>query len=165
MLVHIVAMSLNRVIGKDNKIPWRQKHDLARFKALTTGHTVIMGRKTYDSILQRLGKPLPNRTSIVLTRKARQSDRDGVRYMTEAGLQQLAENTARTFTYVLGGSEIYTLTLPYTTRILLTQIEAHVDGDVVYPPLDSSWTLKSKETYRSDTDNQYPYSFCEFVRT
>lgn len=165
MLTHLVAISQNRVIGKNNDIPWRQKHDLTRFKQITTGNTVIMGRKTYDSILNRLGKPLPKRQSIVLTRARAVSDHDNVTFGDERSLEPYHDPTRNMHAFVVGGSDIYTLTLPYTKRILLTRIEANIDGDTWYPLLDGRWILKSKETYPSDADNQYPYSFCEYVHT
>jgi dihydrofolate reductase len=114
----IVAQASNRGIGYDNKLMWRQSDDLKRFKQLTTGHTVIMGRKTFDSI----GKPLPNRKNIIISRKTDlQIDGCIVVNSIEAALQ-LAQNESASEVFIIGGGEIYALTLPISNTLYVTEI-------------------------------------------
>lgn len=152
MLVSIVvAMDENGVIGRNNALPWHLPDDLKRFKALTLGKPMLMGRKTFESI----GKPLPGRRNIVLTRSpAWQHDGvDTVHSLEEAlALAGEADEMA-----VIGGEEIFKLALPVASRIYLTRVHARVDGDTVFPAFDrSQW----RETQRSDRlgDERHVYA-------
>lgn len=156
MINIIVAHSLNRVIGKDNKLIWRQSSDLRRFKELTTGKTVVMGRKTYDSI----GKPLPNRRNIVISR---QTDLNIPGVEVVKSLQDVISLDSEIF--ILGGGEIYkkSLELGIVNKIYLTLIHTNVDGDTYFPEI-GDWDEESSEFFRKDEKNQYDYSFINLIK-
>jgi dihydrofolate reductase len=132
MLYHIVAMARNRAIGKDNRLPWHFPADLKHFKRRTMGSTVIMGRKTYESI----GKPLPNRENFVLSR-APQKDTEHLRFFTsyEDALKSVKTPDA----YVIGGAELYNQTIDKVDGIYLTRIGADYEGDAFYPEIPDSF--------------------------
>jgi dihydrofolate reductase len=158
----LAALSTNGVIGRDNGIPWRQRTDLKRLKSLTMGHHVIMGRVTYESV----GKPLPGRTNLVITRREDlqipgvtvvRSLEDAIRIAAEAG---------DTEAFILGGAEIYALANHRADRMYLTRVHADVEGDTFFPEFDdvSEWHLTDAEHFEADEDNQYPYSFLMYER-
>lgn len=153
----IVAMAEDRVIGRDNTLPWRLSSDLKRFKALTMGCPIIMGRKTFDSI----GRPLPGRRNVVLSRQADLAI-DGVEVMgslTEA----LAIDAPRLF--VIGGADIYAQALPRATHIYLTQVSARVDGDARFADVSwDEWSFVGYEAHAADERNEYDYAFFDFAR-
>ena len=153
-------MSENRVIGRDGDLPWRLPEDLKRFKRLTTGHHVIMGRKTYET----LGRPLPNRTNIVITRRqdfAVSGDILIAHTLDEA--QGLSESDVEPF--VLGGGEIYTLALPLADRLELTVIHAKIPGDTYFPVYDETdWAIVADDRHEADGNHQYAFSFQTFQR-
>jgi dihydrofolate reductase len=126
-MIAIVAMSPQRVIGAEGRIPWHIPEDLKFFKRTTLGHAVLMGRKTYESI----GKPLPGRENIVLSRTA---DFPGARMVRS--LSEVAEPTDGRLLYVIGGAELYTALLPRCTELLLTRVSMDVSGDTFFPPFE-----------------------------
>jgi len=129
----IAAMSLNRVIGKDNKLPWHIPDELRWFKKMTTGHVIIMGRKTWESI----GKPLPNRETIVLSRSPLQLN--GVR--TIHSLSELhPESDARDY-FIVGGAQLFAETLPLCSDLYLTLVKREVEGDVFFPKFEDQFRL------------------------
>ena len=136
----IVAMSANHAIGKDNKLMWSIPEDLKRFKEITTGHCVIMGRKTYESILSILKKPLPKRTSIVITRNKDYKIQEGgivVSSIEEAF--KAAEDLAETEVFVIGGGEIYDNTIGVVDSIYMTRLlDMFDDADTFFPAVDYS---------------------------
>jgi len=157
----IVAQAQNRVIGGDNKLLWHIPEDLKRFKALTTGKPIIMGRKTYDSI----GRPLPNRTNIVITRQQGWKT-DGV---TVVNSLEDAFKTAKTLgseeVMVIGGAEIYKAALPFATSVYLTQIQKAYDGDALFPVLDQSeWQETSREKGAQCAESGIEYEFIKYQR-
>ncbi|MHC5112975.1 MAG: dihydrofolate reductase [Planctomycetota bacterium] len=150
----IAAMSENRVIGRDGGIPWHLPEDLKRFKRLTTGHAVIMGRRTYESI----GRPLPNRRCIVLTRRDGYdaSGAEVVRSFDEA-LDLAAEEE---MVYVAGGSEVYAMALPFADRLELTFVDGEVEGDTYFPEVDlSQWRLVAETPHDGFTFRTYERVF------
>jgi dihydrofolate reductase len=155
----IVAMSENRVIGRDGRLPWHLPADLRRFKRLTMGHHLIMGRVTFES----LGRALPGRTSIVLSRR-RQFDTPGV--VTAGSFDQavqLAAGDAEPF--VIGGAELFREALPRVNRIYLTTVHAHVSGDTTFPPLDlAGWQQVEQTHLPADEQNRYPCTFAVYDR-
>ena len=161
-LTLIAAMTPNRVIGKDNQLPWRLSNDLKHFKHHTEGKVVIMGRKTFDSI----GKPLPNRTNIVITRSGTYQP-EGVVVAPDPGL---ALDIARSLTphkevMVIGGEQIYRLFLPLAHRLILTQVHATVEGDSFFPEFSSDdWVEVHREDHPADEKNEYDYSFIHYQR-
>lgn len=128
----IVAMSLNRAIGKDNKLPWHLPEDLKWFKKLTTGQVIIMGRKTWESI----GKPLPNRESIVVSR----NDIPGVR--TVRNLKEIDPNADGRDYFVIGGAQLFQEALPLCSDLFVTLVKREVEGDVFLGPFEESFEPK-----------------------
>ncbi|HLM40316.1 MAG TPA: dihydrofolate reductase [Microvirga sp.] len=164
-LILVVAVAENGVIGRDNQLLWRLRTDLKRFRELTWGKPMIMGRKTFQSI----GKPLPGRETIVLTRDPGFST-DGVHVAgswDEAVAQGsgLAEKMGASAVAVAGGAEIYALALPYVQKIYLTEVRAAPEGDAVFPAFDRSLF---RQTHRSDhpkgPDNEHPFTFIDLER-
>lgn len=158
-LVAVLAMADNHVIGRDGALPWRLPDDLRRFKALTLGHPVLMGRRTYDS----LGRPLPGRDNIVLTRAAGWQSA-GVRV---AGSLEEALALAGPVpqVMVIGGAEIYRLCWPRLSRIELTRVHGEPDGDTVLEGLDwTGWQQEACEPHPADERHHYPFSFVSLVR-
>ncbi len=155
----VVAVAENNVIGKNNQLIWHLPADLKHFKKLTTGHTVFMGRKTHDSI----GKPLPNRRNIVISRSVDQIEGCEVAVSLEDALKLTsAENEV----FIIGGAEIYKLALPLANRIYLTQIHQSFDGDTFFPELDlQQWRETQREDFSPDEKNRLSYSFITLDRT
>ncbi len=136
MISIIVAYDEAHNIGFEGALPWHFKEDLAYFKKITLHHTCVMGRKTYDSIIKRLNKPLPDRESIVVTRQNLEAE--GVTFINdfEAFLSQHQYSEEEIF--VIGGKEIYTIALPYTKKLYITHINGVYEGDTVFPEVDFS---------------------------
>lgn len=149
----IVAMSENRVIGRDGDLPWRLSSDLKRFKKITMGHHLIMGRATWDSI----GRPLPGRTSVVISRN-RTIDREGV--LTARSIEeavQLCGDDSEPF--VIGGAQIFDLALPVVDTIYLTTVHAKIEGDVYLSELnEKNWTSTSEPTIKADNKNDFDHT-------
>ena len=164
-LTIVVAVAENGVIGRDNDLPWRLKTDLARFKRLTMGKPLIMGRRNWDAI----GRPLPGRRTIVLTRNAGfQAAGATVAHSWEAA-KALAEQAAREMgapeVIVAGGAEIYRLALPETQRLRLTRVHVAAPGDVVFPPYDRSLFRESfREEHPAGPDDEHPFTFLDLER-
>jgi dihydrofolate reductase len=135
----VAAIGKNRVIGKGNQLLWTIPEDLKRFKQLTTSHPVIMGRKTFDSIAAMLGKPLPNRTNIVITRDTAWGyDGVVVAHSLDEALAKAGELDQEVF--VIGGAQIYEQALPYTDRLFLTLIDDEKEGDAYFPAYEHLFT-------------------------
>ena len=159
MISFVVAMSQNRVIGKDNALPWRLPADLAYFKRLTTGHTVIMGRKTYESI----GRPLPNRQNVILTKNTQFQAPGCIVFHSVGEILDWLDDDKEHF--VIGGSEIFSQFLPYAKRMYITHIYEDFEGDTHFPEIDmSEWKLVSKEKGIKDEKNPYDYEFFVYER-
>jgi dihydrofolate reductase len=153
----IVAYSRNRVIGRDNALPWRLPGDLAYFKRTTLGHPIIMGRKTWES----LGRPLPGRTNIVITRDPAYAAEGAV--VVDSLRAALHACPAGETAYVIGGAEIFALALPLAGRILATEVHADVPGDVFFPALPAGlWRETGREPQAPE--NGYAYDFVTFER-
>jgi len=153
-------MAENRVIGRGNRLPWRLPADLKRFQALTMGHPVIMGRKTFDT----LEAPLAGRRTIVLTRDRRWS-RPGVEvaHGWEAAMRAVADAE---LVYVAGGEDVYRLALPHAQRLDLTVVHDQVDGDARFPEFDAgAWSLVLDQRHPADATHAFPFSFRRYQRT
>jgi dihydrofolate reductase len=156
----IVAMAQNRVIGRNNKLPWYLPNDLKYFKQVTMGLPIVMGRKTYESI----GKPLPGRTNIVVTRNESWS-MDGVKvvHSLEQAFElaaSIAEIDGRDEVMIIGGDQIYQSALPLVDRIYLTEVHAEVEGDAYFPDFDRDhWNVVGCEDFAAEDPNPYDYSF------
>lgn len=160
-------MAENRCIGKDNKMPWHISDDLKRFKALTTGHPVIMGRKTFDSIIGYLGKPLPNRTSIIISRSEFKSGFDSSPTYTSIAdsithAKKIASKDNLDEIFIIGGAQIYTQSLHIADRIHLTQVDKPVEGDAFFPEIvTNEWNETTREDH---AEHDPPYSFITLER-
>lgn len=155
----IVAAAENNAIGKDNKLLWRLPDDLKFFKQTTSGHPVIMGRKTYES----LGKPLANRHNIIITRQPdyHAEGTEVVNSLRDA--LALCQDEQEVF--IVGGAEIYRQALPVTDKIYLTRVHAALDGDTFFPVLDNHiWQLVSKDSRMADEKHPYSYSFLIYLK-
>ena len=164
-LSFVVAMAENRVIGKDNGLVWRLKSDLRHFKAHTIGRPVIMGRKTFLSI----GRPLPGRESVVLTRDDGFSATGvhAVRSLEEAldTATALAATMGANEIAVAGGADVYAQLLPQAQRIELTLVHAHPDGDAFFPPFEHlPFRETTRETHEAGPDDQYGFTFVTYER-
>ncbi len=157
----IAAVGKNGIIGDHGKIPWHLPADFKRFKEITMGHPVIMGRKTYESI----GKPLPGRTNIIVTRQKKYV----VPECTIAGTLKEAFDAARTSgaeeVFVMGGAEIYREAMPFAEKLYLTKVGGDFEGDVFFPEVNSiEWKEVSAEKGAIDGKNKYPHVFYVFER-
>lgn len=157
----IVAVANNRVIGKDNNIPWYLPTDLKYFKKMTLDHHVIMGRKSFESI----GNPLPKRTNIIITRNPFfiASNCLVTRSVEEA--LAIAKSHGEEEVFIIGGAQIYALSEKYWDRLYLTEIDLEADGDILFPDIDfEDWKLVSEDPHKADDKNEYDYNFKIFER-
>lgn len=143
----VVAMTPSRIIGKGNDLPWHLPEDLKQFKKLTTGHAILMGRKTWDSI----GRPLPNRRNLVITRQPIEIEGADVIHQP-ADLLDLKIDTKM---FLIGGAQIYELMLPYCQGIYLTHLKKEYDGDVLFPEFKDHFTPGEVEFENEDFEVRY----------
>lgn len=149
----ITAMTNNYVIGKDGDMPWHLPADLAHFKKLTSGHVIVMGRRTWESI----GCPLPNRLNVVLTR---QTDYDAKGAVVVHSLGEAIKVGGEQRIFVIGGGELYAQALQEATSLHVTRIDATIDGDTCFPVFDeSNWQCENKVIRPADDKNQYSLVF------
>jgi dihydrofolate reductase len=155
----IVAVSENGTIGRNNGLPWRLPLDLRRFKQLTLGKPVIMGRKTWESI----GRPLPGRKNIILTRdEALEAPGCVVVRSTGAALAEAGEAAE---IMIIGGASLYEAFLPEAQTVYLTRVQGEVEGDVKFPLIDpAEWTETDKESFPSDEKHEFPFAFVRLDR-
>ena len=159
MISIIVAASANNVIGAEGDLPWRLSDDLKRFKAITMGKPIVMGRKTWDSI----GRPLPGRQNIVITRQAG-FVAEGCDVVASAG-EAIAATAGANEVMVIGGSQVYSLFLPSAERLYLTRVHAEVAGDAFFPQInESQWELVNDEPHSADERNAFDFSFRTYER-
>lgn len=155
----IAAMAANRVIGINNTLPWRLPADLAHFKALTLGHHILMGRKTYES----LGRPLPGRTSVIITRDPAYTVPGCV--VVHSIAEAIAACAGDEEAFFIGGAELYRQALEMADRLYLTEIKAEVAGDAWFPEFERSvWRETSRTRCLSDEKNPHDYDFVVFDR-
>ncbi len=160
MVTIVVAMGKNREIGKDNQLLWHLPKDLKHFKDITSGHPIIMGRKTYESI----GKPLPNRTNIVISRKKDWFE-EGILIVGSIKealkfAQKIDENV-----FIIGGGNIYEQTMDLTDRIEVTLVDAALDADTYFPEMSEKiWQKTDEVCHEKDEKNQFDFCFQTFER-
>ncbi|MDR2881453.1 MAG: dihydrofolate reductase [Azoarcus sp.] len=158
-IVLIAAVARNGIIGRDNALPWRLKADLARFRAVTMGHPVLMGRKTWES----LAKPLPGRRNIVLTRQPGYQAQGAEVFASLGRALAALEGSERVF--VIGGAEIYRILLQKADILLLSEVAADVPGDTSFPDFDRArFRETARTTHAADADNEYAVDFVEYRR-
>jgi dihydrofolate reductase len=157
MISLIVAMSRNRVIGRDGKLPWHLPDDLQRFKAVTMGKPIVMGRKTYESI----GRPLPGRRNIIVTRNAGyRADGCTVVHSIEDALRSIVAEEVM----IIGGATLYGECLPAAARIYLTRVDAEVKGDVSFPVLSGDWRESTRTHHPADERHRFDFDFVVLER-
>jgi dihydrofolate reductase len=157
----IVATAKNNVIGKNNDIPWYLPADLKYFKKTTLNHHIIMGRKSFQSI----GKPLPKRTNIVITRNPFFIASNCIMSTSVEEALGIAQDNGETEAFIIGGGQIYELSKSYWDKLYLTEVDLEVDGDIFFPQLDQDeWKLISSEHHEPDEKNEHPYTFKIFER-
>ncbi len=160
----IAALSRNRVIGKNNDLPWRLPDDMKYFMETTKGHHVIMGRKNYESIPQKF-RPLPDRTNLVLT-KQKNFKAPGcmIIHSMEEGIE-VAHHANEKELFIIGGSEIYKLSLRYASKLYLTEIDAEIQGDTFFPPVNHlEWQETSRVHHAADARHLYPFDFVAYSK-
>lgn len=163
MISLIAAVADNGVIGKENELPWNLPNDLKRFRKLTKEHTVVMGRKTYESIIKKLGKPLPDRTNIIVTRQADFAAPDCTVLSWKQALERYEKSDEEVF--VIGGSEIYRLALPYAQKLYLTHVHGKPEGDARFPHLNADeWQATQKEFMSLDKTHEFDSTFIIYER-
>jgi dihydrofolate reductase len=159
MISIIVAMSTNRVIGADGELPWKISDDLKRFKGLTMGKPIVMGRLTWESI----GRPLPGRQNIVITRQAGLVAEGCDVVASPAAALEIANDAAEIM--IIGGSQIYELFLPKAARLHVTQVHAEIGGDAFFPPIDEAeWRLTDSEAHAASEANEFAFEFRTYTR-
>ena len=158
----IAAVARNGTIGRDGRMPWRLTADLARFKRLTMGHTVLMGRRTWES----LGKPLVGRRNVVLTHD-RSFSAPGCEVVHSIGEGRALAGSAGPGgdLFVIGGAAVYAAFMPFADRLLVTHVDADVDGDTAFPRIDPAhWRQVSETPGVVDRENPLPHRFAEYER-
>jgi dihydrofolate reductase len=164
MISIIVAKAANGVIGKKGEIPWYLPDDLKHFVKITKGHTVIMGRKTYESIVKRLGHALSDRKNIIITS---QNDYSApgceiVKNIDEI-IQKFSNSSEEVF--IIGGGEIYKRFLPIAKKLYVTNVRVELPGDTLFPATsEADWQLISSEPHKKDVKNSYDYTFLEYAK-
>jgi dihydrofolate reductase len=150
----IVAVARNGIIGRDGDLPWHLPTDLKRFKALTMGHHLVVGRKTWEEV----GRPLPGRVMVVVTRDPEYRP-EGV-IVVHSVEQALEVACGDDEVFIAGGGEVYRQALPLVDRMYVTRIHAEVAGDTTFPEVDpADWRLVETEDYEADERHEYPFSF------
>jgi len=160
MITLMAAIADNNALGKDNQLIWHLPGDLKRFKKTTLNHAVIMGRKTFES----LGRPLPKRINIIITRDKNYKVEGGVTVNSlKEALKAATEKDENPF--ILGGAEIYKQAMPFADKLDLTFVHHKFDADVFFPEIDKTiWKETSREYFKADEKNKYDYSFVTFER-
>jgi dihydrofolate reductase len=164
MIAIVVAQAHNRVIGNKNDLPWYLPADLKHFKEITTGHTVIMGRNTYESILARIHKPLPDRRNIVVSRSA-QNSLDGVE--VARSLDEALQLSGKDKVYIIGGAQLYrsSLDADCIDVLYITDIDANIEGDTLFPEINTGdWEETATEPHPADEKNPYAFTFRTLTR-
>ncbi|HEX4948740.1 MAG TPA: dihydrofolate reductase [Blastocatellia bacterium] len=157
----VAALGRNRAIGYQNQLPWRLPTDLQRFKQLTMGHHLLMGRKTFESI----GRPLPGRTSIIITRQpGYEAEGCLIAHSLDEAIA-LAKSRGEQEAFVIGGADIYAQTIPRADRMYLTFVEAEPEADALFPRFDESdWEVSTEETFAADEKNQFAMRFVTLIK-
>lgn len=161
MLSIIVAKAKNNIIGKNNQLIWHLPEDLKRFKQLTTGHTIIMGRKTFES----LGRILPNRKHVILCNDMEMKiDDERVEILEDISMLDEYINSEEE-NFIIGGATIYKLLMPYAKKMYITEIDKSFEGDVSFPKINmEEWDIKEIEDGPDDGENEFSYKYVTYIR-
>ena len=159
MIIMIAAVAENNALGKDNELVWHLPNDFKRFKALTSGHHIIMGRKTFESF----PKPLPNRKHIIITRQKKYQAEGCIIVESIEEAINICPKDENSF--IIGGGEIYTLGLPYTDKIEITRVHESFEADTYFPEINNKeWKIVSSEFNKKDEKHKYDYTYQTFIR-
>ncbi|MEO6174213.1 MAG: dihydrofolate reductase [Flavobacterium circumlabens] len=159
MIIMIAAVAENNALGKNNELVWHLPNDFRRFKALTTNHYIIMGRKTFESF----PKPLPNRTHVIITRQKDYNPEGCI--VVDSIEKALAACPAEEDSYIIGGGEIYNLGLPYADIIEITKVHHTFEADTFFPKINKNeWQLVEAETNLKDEKHQYDYTYETYIK-
>ncbi|MCF6297322.1 MAG: dihydrofolate reductase [Flavobacteriaceae bacterium] len=159
MITIIAAIAKNNALGKDNKLIWHLPADLKRFKKITNGHHIIMGRKTFES----LGKPLPNRTTVIITRNKKYKVKDCI--VVNSLAEAIEKSKSDDNPYILGGAQIYKQAMKVADLLDITFVHHEFDADVFFPEIDKYvWKEFSREDFKADEKNKYDFSFVKYKR-
>lgn len=161
----IAALTQNRVIGRNNDLPWSLPDDMKYFMQTTKGHHVVMGRKNYDSIPAKF-KPLPNRTNIVVTRQSNFNAPNCIVVNSLEAAVDLAKKNKEEELFIIGGAEIYKLSMAVATKLYLTEIKTELEGDTHFPEVDKNkWIEISRQPHTADERHIYAFDFVVYKRT
>lgn len=161
MLSIIVAVAENHAIGKDNDLIWYISDDLKRFKRLTTGHTILMGRKTFESLPKGA---LPNRTNVVITRdESLHFENCIMLHSIEEAIEKYQDSEEEVF--IIGGGSIYEKMLPFAQKLFLTKVHQSFEADVFFPQIDwNDWQITAEENHNKGEKNEFDFSFIDLIR-
>lgn len=158
IISHLVAVSKNNVIGKDNDLPWKLKRDLTHFKNYTTGKTILMGRKTFESI----GRPLPNRTNFIVSSTLESVEGAEVFRDLSSAIESVPKGEE---VVIIGGGYLFRESISFFNKLVLTKVDCEVDGDIFYPDVDlNEWSLKASEDFVKDADNEFNFSVKTYIK-
>jgi dihydrofolate reductase len=158
IISHLVAVSNNKVIGKDNDLPWKLKRDLLHFKNYTVGKTILMGRKTFESI----GKPLPNRNNFIVSTTLKNVAGAEVFKSLDSAIENVSPGEE---VVIIGGGYLFRESINFFNKLVLTQVDCEIDGDIFYPEVDlDQWTLQESEDFKKDEDNEFNFSVKTFTK-
>ena len=158
IISHLVAVSNNKVIGKDNDLPWKLKRDLLHFKNYTVGKTILMGRKTFESI----GKPLPNRNNFIVSTTLKNVTGAEVFKSLDSAIENVSPGEE---VVIIGGGYLFRESINFFNKLVLTQVDCEIDGDIFYPEVDlDQWTLQESEDFKKDEDNEFNFSVKTFTK-
>ena len=158
IISHLVAVSNNKVIGKDNDLPWKLKKDLLHFKNYTVGKTILMGRKTFESI----GRPLPNRNNFIVSTTLKNVAGAEVFKSLDSAIEKVSPGEE---VVIIGGGYLFRESINFFNKLVLTQVDCEIDGDIFYPEVDlDQWTLQESEDFKKDEDNEFNFSVKTFTK-
>ena len=158
IISHLVAVSNNKVIGKDNDLPWKLKKDLLHFKNYTVGKTILMGRKTFESI----GRPLPNRNNFMVSTTLKNVAGAEVFKSLDSAIENVSPGEE---VVIIGGGYLFRESVNFFNKLVLTQVDCEIDGDIFYPEVDlDQWTLQESEDFKKDEDNEFNFSVKTFTK-
>jgi dihydrofolate reductase len=158
IISHLVAVSNNKVIGKDNDLPWKLKRDLLHFKNYTVGKTILMGRKTFESI----GRPLPNRNNFIVSTTLKNVAGAEVFKSLDSAIENVSPGEE---VVIIGGGYLFRESINFFNKLVLTQVDCEIDGDIFYPEVDlDQWTLQESEDFKKDEDNEFNFSVQTFTK-
>lgn len=158
IISHLVAVSKNNVIGKNNDLPWKLKRDLLHFKEYTMGKTIIMGRKTYESI----GRPLPKRNNFIISSTINRIEGASIFSSLKEAIRNVSGDDEAV---IIGGGYLFNDSINYFNKLVLTLVDCEIDGDVFYPKIDlKKWNLEDSIDFKKDIDNEYDFSVKTYTK-